>query len=186
MPSFTLYDENTAPESTKQTLAQIKQEYGIIPNIYGYLAESPVALNAFLDINDQLMEHSSLTPAQVQIALLAISQANNCSYCMAAHNWAGTQVHSNPLTVKAILEGKPIEDPKDKIFVDVARSIVKDRGHLSDALIDEFLDAGYTKQNLFDLLVCNMLKTLSNYSNHITKTEINKELSRATISRATK
>lgn len=90
MTTFNLYDENTAPDNTKETLVEMRKAYGMIPNLYGYLAESPVALNAYLHINDQLMKHSSLTPAQVQVALLAISAENGCEFCVAAHSWVPT------------------------------------------------------------------------------------------------
>jgi len=176
MTDFTLYDENTAPDSTKGTLKEVKAAYGMLPNLYGYLAESPVALNAYLHINDQLMKHSSLTPIQVQVALLAISEVNNCEFCIAAHSWVGSTLKANPQTVEAIRQGGKIEDPQDKALVDLVRALVNDRGYVSDKIMDAFLSAGFTKENMFDLLVCNMLKSLSNYANHVTKTEVNAEL----------
>lgn len=175
MTDFTLYDETTAPKSTKETLAEVRKTYGMIPNLYGYLAESPVALSAYITINDQLMNHSSLTPAHVQVALLAISDVNNCEFCVAAHSWVSSKVMANPQTVAAIREGGTIEDPQDKVLVHVVRAIVSDRGHVADEILQAFFAAGFTKQNLFDLLVCNMLKSLSNYTNHITNTEVNEE-----------
>lgn len=85
-------------------------------------------------------------------------------------------VKANEQTVQAIREGGPVDDPKDKVLVQLVQAIVKDRGYVADELVQTFLDAGHTKENLFDLLVCNMLKSLSNYANHITKTELNPEL----------
>ena len=176
MASFTLYDESTAPESTKENLADVRKAYGMMPNLYGYLAESPVALNAYLHINEQLMKKSSLTPAQVQVALLAISEVNGCEFCIAAHSWVSSTQKANEQTVKAIREGREVDDPQDRALVQLVQAIVKDRGYVADEIIDQFLDAGFTKENMFDLLVCNMLKSLSNYANHITKTEVNPEL----------
>lgn len=176
MSTFNLYDETTAPESTKQTLVDVRKAYGMLPNLYGYLAESPVALNAYLHINEQLMKHSSLSPDQVQIALLAISAVNECEFCVAAHSWVSGSVNANAQTVKAIREGSEIDNLKDRALVQLVQSIVKDRGYVADEIVQTFLDAGHTKENLFDLLVCNMLKSLSNYANHITKTELNPEL----------
>ena len=176
MANFTLYDESTAPESTKENLADVRKAYGMMPNLYGYLAESPVALNAYLHINEQLMKKSSLTPAQVQVALLAISEVNGCEFCIAAHSWVSSTQKANEQTVKAIREGREVDDPQDRALVQLVQAIVKDRGYVADELIDQFLDAGFTKENMFDLLVCNMLKSLSNYANHITKTEVNPEL----------
>ena len=176
MTDFTLYDENTAPETTKQTLKEVKKAYGMLPNLYGYLAESPVALNAYLHINDQLMKHSSLTPVQVQVALLAISAVNNCEFCVAAHSWVGGTLKANEQTVEAVRSGGVVENAEDKALVDLVQAIVTDRGFVADEIMDAFLAAGFSRENMFDLLVCNMLKSLSNYANHITKTEVNTEL----------
>ena len=73
MTELTHYTPETAPESTAPTLKNIEKMYGFVPNLYGYLAESPVALNAYLHINEQLMKHSSLSTAEVQLALLELA-----------------------------------------------------------------------------------------------------------------
>jgi len=54
--------------------------------------------------------------------------------------------------------------------------VVRDRGFVADEIVEQFLNVGFSKENLFDLLVCNMLKALSNYANHLTGTEINPEM----------
>lgn len=176
MTDFTLYDEHTAPDTTKAALADVKAAYGMVPNLYGYLAESPVALNAYLHINEQLMKHSSLSPVQVQVALLAISEVNGCEFCIAAHSWVGSTLKAKEQTVAAIRDGGAIEDKQDNALVNLVRAIVSERGHISDQVMAEFFAAGFSKENMFDLLVCNMLKSLSNYANHITQTEVNPEL----------
>ena len=176
MTQFNLYDEASAPATTQATLSKIRETYGMIPNLYGYLAESPVALNAYLHINEQLMKHSSLTPAQVQTALLAVSEVNQCEFCIAAHSWVGSKMAANPQTLQAIREGGEIADTQDRAMVQFVRALVKDRGFVADEIIDQFLAAGFTKETLFDLLVCNMLKALSNYANHLTGTEVNPEM----------
>lgn len=176
MSLFTLYDEQTAPQSTQATLGKIRETYGMIPNLYGYLAESPVALNAYMHINEQLMKHSSLTPAQVQLALLAISEVNNCEFCIAAHSWVISNLKANAQSVAAIRDGETIQDEKDRVLVNLVRAIVSDRGFVAEEVIQQFLDAGYSKENYFDLLVCNMLKSLSNYANHVTQTQVNPEM----------
>jgi len=170
---FTAYNAETAPESTKSTLVEIENKYGFLPNLYAYLAESETALNAYLHINDQLMTKSSLTPAQVQLALLAISAENTCEFCVAAHSWVSELVEADAESVAAVREGRKVENPKDAVLVELVRAIVQERGYVGESLLQRFFDAGYSKANFFDLLVCNMLKALSNYANHVTKTEAN-------------
>ncbi len=176
MTPFTLYSPATAPESTKETMVEVEKMYGFVPNLYGYLAESPVALKAYLHINEQLMEHSSLSKAQVQTILLAISAVNECEFCVAAHSWGTDAYKGNAQTVEAIRTGSQVTEPKDAALVSLAQELVKKRGFLEESTIEAFYAAGFTQENLFDVLVCNMLKSLSNYTNHITKTQVNPEL----------
>jgi len=177
MSRYTLFNEHTAPEQSQESLAKVRKNFGMIPNIYGYLAQSPVALNASLFINEQLMKHSSLTPAQVQVALLAISEQNNCEFCIAAHSWVGSKFQANSQTVQAIREGGEINDPQDKAMVQYLRALVSDRGHVAKEIEQQFYDAGFTLANMFDLLVCNMLKSLTNYASHQVGIEVNPEFS---------
>jgi len=107
---------------------------------------------------------------------LAISAVNNCEFCVAAHSWVGGTLKANEQTVQAIRDGEVVENTEDKALVDLVQAIVTDRGFVADEIIDAFLAAGFSRENMFDLLVCNMLKSLSNYANHITKTEVNSEL----------
>ena len=176
MAEMTLHTVETAPESTKKTLAEIEKNYGFLPNLFGYLAESPTALNAYLDINDQLMKHSSLSPAQVQLTLLAISAENHCEFCVAAHSWGTKMANANSQSVEQLRAGEDVTDAKDAALVNFARAVVRERGFVDPSVTDAFFAAGYTAANLYDVLVCNMLKALSNYTNHITHTEINPEL----------
>jgi len=41
MTDFTLHDENTAPEGSKELLAKSKAAYGMIPGLHAVMAEAP-------------------------------------------------------------------------------------------------------------------------------------------------
>jgi alkylhydroperoxidase family enzyme len=50
--------------------------------------------------------------------------------------------------------------------------MVRCRGHATDEEVQTFLDAGYTRAHIFDVLVGIGMKTLSNYTNHIADTPL--------------
>ena len=139
------------------------------------MAEAPVALEAYLLLND-LVTKTSLTPAQQQTALLTVSVENECEFCSVAHTAMGKMQKANAQTLNAINSKGEVSDPKDHALVKFTQSIVKNRGHLDDSEIQAFLNAGFTKQQIFEIMLIVAMKTLSNYSNHLTKTEPNKEL----------
>ena len=50
------------------------------------------------------------------------------------------------------------------------------KGAVSDAQLQAFLDAGYTQQQSIEVVLGVALATLSNYTNNLAQTEINPEL----------
>jgi alkylhydroperoxidase family enzyme len=105
-----------------------------------------------------------------------VSLENNCYFCATAHRAIGKKSGINPQTVESLLNNQPIKDAKDDALVTLTRAIVRERGWLADEQIDAFIDSGFTKQQVFEVILVVTIKTLSNYSNHLTKPEVNPEL----------
>lgn len=166
--------ENTSGDS-HELLAGLKKSFGFIPNVYGYMAEAPVTIEAYLAL-DSLLAKTSFTPAQQQIILLAISVENNCEFCMVAHQAVGKMHKANAQTLQAITRYGVVNDPQDRALAGFAQTVTKNRGRPASAELQAFLDAGYTKRQVFEVIMMVAMKTLSNYINHLTQTEPNKEL----------
>ena len=116
------------------------------------------------------------TPAQQQVALLAVSVENGCDFCVVAHRAIGKMKQTKQQTLDALNENGVIECSQDAALVSFVKAVVKDRGRLSEHKIEAFLSAGFTKQQMFEVMIIVSIKTLSNYINHLTNTEINAEL----------
>ena len=74
--------------------------------------------------------------------------------------------------IRALRDGTSIEDAKLEALRTFTSSLVDRQGYAEQSDIDAFLAAGYTKQNVFDVILGVGLKTLSNYTNHIVDTEV--------------
>lgn len=175
MTDFTAYTLENAPEEAKGILNEVQSHYGFIPNLFSYMAEAPVTIEAYVTLN-QLVEKSSLTPAQAQIALLTVSLENKCDFCSVAHRAMAKKANVNPKTLQALLDNADIEDKKDRALVQFTQAIVRERGWVSENQLNAFFDAGFSKQNVFEIILVVTIKTLSNYSNHLGKPEPNPEL----------
>jgi len=172
---FTNHTEQSAPESSARLLKDIKSKMGFVPALYNYLAESPTAIKAYNELN-ALLADSSLTPQQVQMALLATSVENQCRFCVAAHSAGSTKAKVDPATIESIRAGQTPAETKAAALVTFTRTLVRERGWASDADVQTFIDAGFSKAAVFDVLTAVALKTLSNYSNHLTQPALNPEL----------
>jgi alkylhydroperoxidase family enzyme len=53
--------------------------------------------------------------------------------------------------------------------------VVRSRGRVSDHRIEEFLKAGYSHQNVLEVVFAVAMKTLSNYANHMAETPVDKQ-----------
>ena len=175
MTDFTFYTTENASAPVKKIFGGIQQAYGFIPNLFAYMAEAPVTVEAYLALND-FVSKTSLTPAQQQTALLTASVENGCGFCTVAHTAIGKMKSASEQSLQAICSHNEITDPKDRALVNFTQSIMRKRGRLEESEIQAFLAAGFTKQQIFEVILIVAIKTLSNYSNLLTKPEPNKEL----------
>ena len=143
----------------------------MIPNLMGLMAESPSAIEAYQTLAD-FFEKSSFTPTERHIVWLTISYDNECHYCMAAHTAIARSEKVDGAIVEAIRAGETIADPRLESLRTFTSSLVVNRGWVSEEEVTAFLNAGFTRENVFDILVGISHKVLSNYSNHIAKTPV--------------
>jgi len=165
----------TAPAKSKALLQDVQQKYGFVPNLFWPMAEAPAVIEAYLTLN-QLVSQTSLSPEQQQIALLAVSAINECDFCTVAHSALSKINKVKEQTINALRHGDEIEDRQDRALAQLAQSFVHNRGWAPDADLQTFLDAGFSKQQVLEVILIVTIKTLSNYTNHITKPEPNPEL----------
>lgn len=175
MTVFTAYSLATGAPEIKPTLEAIQKNFGFIPNLFAYMAEAPVTIEAYLALN-AFIDKSSFTPQQAQVALLAVSIENKCDFCSVAHRAIGKNVGANQQTLDALNDNTAIESATDDALVTFVRTVVKERGWVTEAVIDRFLASGFTKQQVFEVMLIVAIKTLSNYSNHISQPKPNAEL----------
>lgn len=85
MTKFTYHTIDTAPGDSKETLASLKSVMGFIPNIFSVVASSSSALSGLVHLTTKF-SHSSFTPQEQQVILIATSTENECVYCVAGHS----------------------------------------------------------------------------------------------------
>ncbi len=74
--------------------------------------------------------------------------------------------------IEALRTNTPIADPKLEALRTFAAVINETRGWPTQAQVDAFLAAGYTKQTVLEVIVGTSLKVMSNYTNHVAETEV--------------
>ncbi len=173
-PDFPLHDHDSVPDGGAQALDNAQKAFGFAPNLIRVLAEAPSAANAYLAVGGQF-EESSLSPVEQQVVLLTTSFENGCDYCMAAHSTVATMVDMPDETLEALRAGHPLPDEKLEALRAFTTTAVRQRGHMDPDDLRSFLDAGYTRRNILEVITGIAMKTLSNYSNHIAGTPVDEQ-----------
>jgi alkylhydroperoxidase family enzyme len=171
MTDFTLHKIEDATEDRKKVLEKAKGSMGIVPNMIAGLAESPQAADAYMALSHFFVK-SSLTKEQRHVVWFTVNAEHDCEYCMAGHSMIAKLDQIDDSVVETARAVGSYDDPKLEALRKFTLAMVQKRGWLDPEEVDAFLTAGYTKQNVFDVLIGVAHKTMSNYANHIINTPL--------------
>ena len=74
--------------------------------------------------------------------------------------------------IDALRNETPLPNARLEALRDFTLSIVRDRGQVEDAKVQAFLDAGFTKRNILEVILGYSQKIMSNYTNHLADTPL--------------
>jgi alkylhydroperoxidase family enzyme len=77
-----------------------------------------------------------------------------------------------PAIIDALRDETPLADPQLEALRSFMRNVPRDRGLLDDATVSAFLEAGYTRKNMLEVVLGYSQKIMSNSVNHMTQTPV--------------
>jgi alkylhydroperoxidase family enzyme len=166
MSSFPVYTIESAPEHSKPVLQTLKQAFGVVPNIAGAMAGSPVLIQGFLAVF-QGVHSSSFSEAQIQTLLLTNAVTNACPWAVAFHTFLGLQEGLERGDVDAIRQGGLPRDPKLAALSHLARTLIAQRGHVAEADMKAFLAAGFEREQVLEVIAVVAASTITNYVGNV-------------------
>jgi uncharacterized peroxidase-related enzyme len=170
--NFPVHTPQSAPSEAKDTLDKVIQAWGFLPNLGAVIAESPAALELLWVGYAALTSKGTLTAAEQQLIAVAASRENQCAYCVAAHSTMALGAKLAPDVLRAVRGGQATTDRKLAALRLVAERLVRQRGALSPTEQQDFVDAGYTRGQLLEVIGWVAIKTLTNYVNHVAETPV--------------
>lgn len=172
---FKLFDENNAPEEAREGLALTKKNLGTIPNLERVLAAAPPALNAYAQLWD-LFEGCSLSPAERHVVYLTANYENECNYCVPWHTYLAEEDGVPTDVINALTMGISLPDARLDALRTFTRSMIANRGKISEGELQQFFTAGFTEANALEVILGLACKTMSNYTNSIAGTPLDKAM----------
>lgn len=173
MKNFVAHTQESAPAAAQETMSQVEAAFGFVPNLIGVMAESPPLAEAYLTLSG-LFDKTSLSPVERQVVLLAASRENACEYCMASHTTIARMSRMPETVIDALRDGTGVPDARLEALRRFTVAVVRQRGWVDEAEVDAFREAGYSKANVLDVILGVGMKTLSNYTNHVADTPLDR------------
>lgn len=160
-----------APAASQPLLHAVKQQLGVVPNLFRLVANSPAALEGYVGLIGALGKGVLAAATRERIAL-AVAEINGCSYCLSAHTYLGQ--HAARLDDAEIAANRRggSNDPKADAAVRFAAKIVRERGHVTEGDLRAVKSAGYDDAQVIEIVLHVALNTWTNYINEVAKTEI--------------
>jgi uncharacterized peroxidase-related enzyme len=169
MKTFNVPTRENVSENNQAIFDNLNKALGFVPNLYATYANSDTALENYLNFANA---KTSLSAKEKEVVNLAVSQVNNCTYCLSAHTAIGKMNGFNDEQILELRAGKASFDNKLDALAKLAKNITENRGNTDQDVLENYFEAGYTKGNLIDTISLVGDKTISNYVHSTTKVPV--------------
>ncbi|WP_336055742.1 carboxymuconolactone decarboxylase family protein [Nitratireductor sp. CH_MIT9313-5] len=171
MVDFTFHDESTAPEESKPLIEKSKAAFGRLPGLHKVMAEAPGLLEGYQRLHE-LFVNSSFDKDELTVVWQTINVENECHYCVPAHTGIAKNMGVDDAITEALRNETPLPNARLEALRSFTLKLVRDRGFVADEDVQAFLDAGFTKRNVLEVILGYSQKIMSNYTNHLAKTPV--------------
>lgn len=158
-----LIDRNNTSAERKALLEAVHGAFGATPNMFRAVANSPAALKTMWGAFGALGGGVIGAKLGEQIAV-AVADRNACEYCLAAHTALGRKAGATPEEMTAAQRGDST-DPKTAAALRFALQLVAQRGQVSEAEVRAVRAAGFSDEEVVEILAHVALNLFTNYVN---------------------
>lgn len=166
---FTVPTRDEVSPANQAIFDNLQSKLGMVPNLYATFAHSDTALGDYLALQNR---KSSLRPKQREVINLVVSQVNACDYCLAVHTVIGRMTGFTDEQIAELRSGRATFDPALDALAWFVHDAAENRGKPSPGSLDRLFEAGYTQENVIDIVVTIGDKVITNYLHGVTQVAI--------------
>lgn len=143
------------PQDLRERILAVQEKAGFVPNVFLMLAHRPEEFRAFFAYHDALMtrESASLTPAEREMIVVAISARHGCLYCVVAHGALLRIYAKDPLLADQLAinpRSAPLTE-RQRSMLDFALHVGLERGGLDDDWQARLQADGFDLDDIWDI-----------------------------------
>lgn len=170
MRTITVPTREQLDKKGQQIIDQVKNEMGMVPNLYATLAYSSSTLENYLAYSSKAGKES-FSNKELEAIKLAVSEVNGCDYCLAAHT-AIAKMNGFTEEETIQLRNGNIANIRLQVLSNLAIDVAQNKGNASDLTKENFFDAGFTEKELIDFLAVVIEITFTNYAHNLTQVPV--------------
>ncbi len=158
------------PIKNIRILQRMKKRLGMTPNLIKDIALSPAALKAFYRVTESLAA-GALDRRIRELIPLTVAEANGSTYCLSAYTAIG---RINGLNENEILAGRRGESDHERVNAGLAfaQAVVRKQGKLTDRDMQAVRQAGFSNQEIVEIIAHVALNNFTNYLTEVVGTPI--------------
>lgn len=181
MSRFKIPQRGDVSENNRVIFDNLERALGMVPNLYAIIAYSDTGLENYLNLQNG---KTSLSKKEKEAVNLVVSQVNNCRYCLSAHTLLGKMNGFTEEQTIEIRQGSAPFDIKLDALVNFVKEVTEKKGRISEETLNRFLNAGYTKGSIVDVIIAIADKVVMNYLHNLTEIPIDFPLAKTLAAEA--
>jgi uncharacterized peroxidase-related enzyme len=163
-------DPDRATGAIGRLFAEIRAKFTLVPNLLRVVANAPAALEGLMALSAALARGALDEKTREQLAL-AIAESNLCAYCLSGHTAMAAKIGLNQAEIDDAIRASAA-DAKTDAILKLARSIVVQRGELSDVDLGRARARGLSDGEIVETVANVALNIFENYMSHIARVPI--------------
>ena len=163
-------DPAYATGAIRRLFLEIRAKFALVPNLFRVLANAPVALEGLMGLGAALAGGALDEKTRERLAL-AIAESNLCAYCLSSHKATAAKIGLNQAEIEDAIRARAADARTDAILK-LARSIVVQRGELTDADLARARVAGLSDGEIVETVANVALNIFENYMSHVARVPI--------------
>ncbi|WP_375688653.1 carboxymuconolactone decarboxylase family protein [Pseudooceanicola sp. LIPI14-2-Ac024] len=172
MTTFERHTLENAPEGSRALLEDSKKGFGRVPGLHAVMAEAPALLEGYKQLHRLFQHETSFDKDELTVVWQAINVEHACHYCVPAHTGIAKMMKVDDAITEALRNETPLPSAHLEALRTFTLQVVRQRGDVTDAQVETFLAAGFTKRQVLEVILGVAQKVMSNYTNHIAQTPV--------------
>jgi len=169
MKTLNYIEPGQATGKVAELLMQVKKGLGVVPNIFKSFAVSPTVLEAYLKFSGSLSAGALDNRLKESIAV-AVAGFNGCEYCASAHTFIGRSKGVTDEELMVNLNGESL-DRKTQTALNFVNELLSHRGKVNCGTLQELESAGFSDEEVIEIIAHVGMNIFTNYFNETFKTE---------------